>query len=108
MYRKQLTFICLTLLISLLTGCLQLRDIEMPQFRKVQTLPPLSSAQELQMEGYLPNVNNFIIVLDSSSSMGENYRGNFIGSYSKFIVAKDIIDRINKTMQVMDNIRALK
>ncbi len=108
MNRKQLTFICLTLLISLLTGCLQFRDIEMPQFKKVETLPPLSSAHELQMEGYIPKVSSFIIVLDSSSSMGANYRGNFIGSYSKFIVAKDIIDRMNKTMPDMDIIGALQ
>ncbi len=108
MNRKQLTFICLTLLISLLTGCLQLRDIEIPKFKKVETPPPLSSAQELQMGEYVPRIDSFIIILDSSSSMGANYRGNFVGSYSKFIVAKDIIDRMNKTMPDMDIIGALQ
>ncbi len=108
MKRKQLTFICLTVLISLLTGCLQLRKIEMPQFKKVETLPPLSSAQGLQMEGYVPKIDNFIIILDSSSSMGANYRGDFVGSYSKFIVAKDVINRMNKTMPDMDIVGALQ
>ncbi len=108
MNRKQLTFICLTLFISLLTGCLQLRDIEMPKFRKVEMPPPLSNARELQLEGYVPKIDSFIIILDSSSSMGANYRGNFVGSYSKFIVAKDIINRVNKTMPDMDIIGALQ
>ncbi len=108
MKREQLTFLCLTLLISLLTGCLQLRDIEIPKFKKVETPPPLSSAQELQMGEYVPRIDSFIIILDSSSSMGANYRGNFVGSYSKFIVAKDIIDRMNKTMPDMDIIGALQ
>ncbi|MCP4269228.1 MAG: OmpA family protein [Deltaproteobacteria bacterium] len=108
MNRKQLTFICLTLLISLLTGCLQLRDIEIPKFKKVETPPPLSSARELQMGGYVPKIDSFIIILDSSSSMSANYRGDFVGSYSKFIVAKDIINRMNKTMPDMDIIGALQ
>jgi OOP family OmpA-OmpF porin len=108
MKRKQLTFICLTLLISLLTGCLQLRNIKMPQFKKVEMLPPLSSAQELQLGEYIPKIDSFIIILDSSSSMGANYRGNFVGSYSKFIVAKDIISRMNKTMPDMNIIGALQ
>ena len=114
MKRKQLTFICLTLLISLLTGCLHFFWFfgqgynEMPQFRKVEMPPPLSSAQELQMGEYVPKIDSFIIILDSSSSMGANYRGNFVGSYSKFIVAKDIINRMNKTMPDMDIIGALQ
>jgi OOP family OmpA-OmpF porin len=108
MKRKQLTFICLTLLISLLTGCLQLRNIKMPQFKKVEMLPPLSSAQELQLGEYIPKIDSFIIILDSSSSMGANYRGSFVGSYSKFIVAKDIISRMNKTMPDMNIIGALQ
>ncbi len=92
MKRKQITLMCLTLLISLLTGCFQLKNIEMPKFRNVETLPPLSSAQKLQMKGYVPKIDSFIIILDSSSSMGANYRGYFVGSYSKFIVAKDVIN----------------
>ncbi len=40
--------------------------------------------------------------------MSANYRGDFVGSYSKFIVAKDIINRMNKTMPDMDIIGALQ
>jgi OOP family OmpA-OmpF porin len=80
----------------------------MPQFKKVEMLPPLSSAQELQLGEYIPKIDSFIIILDSSSSMGANYRGNFVGSYSKFIVAKDIISRMNKTMPDMNIIGALQ
>ena len=100
MGRKQLSFICLTLLILLLTGCLQNRNMD--------TLPPLSNAQELQIGEYIPKVDSFIIILDSSSSMGAIYRGNFVGSYSKFIVAKDIINRMNNTMPDMGIIGALQ
>ena len=39
----------------------------MPQFKKVEMLPPLSSAQELQLGEYIPKIDSFIIILDSSS-----------------------------------------
>ncbi len=100
MRRKQLSFICLMLLISLLTGCLHNRNMD-------PFLPP-SSAKQLQTEGYVPKIDSFIIVLDSSSSMGAIYSGDYVGSYTKFIIAKDIINRMNNTMPDMDIIGALQ
>ncbi len=94
MKRKQFSFVCLTIFISLLTGCFQ--------YRIMDKFPSHTQAQELQIGGYVPKVDSFIIILDSSSSMGTIYRGKVAGRYSRFMVAKDIISRMNNTMPEME------
>lgn len=94
MKRKLFSFVCLTIFISLLTGCFQ--------YWNMGKFPSHTKAQELQIGGYVPKVDSFIIILDSSSSMGTIYRGKVPGRYSRFMVAKDIISRMNNTMPEME------
>ena len=50
---------------------------------------------------YQPKVENFIVVLDASSSMGKPYKGQVHTGQSKFAVAKDLVHRMNLTMPAM-------
>jgi len=59
-------------------------------------------SQELQTDGYVQKVDSFIIVLDSSSSMGTVYEDEVAERYSRFMIAKDIVSRMNNTIPEMD------
>lgn len=45
---------------------------------------------------YSSAVDNFLVIIDASSSMGENYMGN-----KKFTIAKEIVNRMNQTIPEM-------
>ena len=94
MKRKLFSFVCIAIFISLQTGCFQ--------FMSMDTLPPDTQTQELQIGGYVPKVDSFIIILDSSSSMGSVYEDKIGVRYSRFTIAKDIISRMNSTMPEME------
>ena len=47
---------------------------------------------------YVAKPDNFVVVFDSSSSMGEAYKGQLNNGHSKFAVAKDLVSRMNMTM----------
>ena len=53
------------------------------------------------MGKYSLKVDNFFIILDSSSSMGMVYEGKVIKGYSKLRVAKDFVRRINNIIPEM-------
>ncbi|MFQ5788168.1 MAG: OmpA family protein [Thermodesulfobacteriota bacterium] len=93
MKRENSSVIFSIMLILLLTGCYQLRS--MTAFHA----PGLND--EFQTGKYVPKIDNFIIVLDSSSSMSVIYEDGNRG-YSKFRVAKDIVRQMNNTMPEMD------
>jgi OOP family OmpA-OmpF porin len=59
-------------------------------------------SQELKIEGYVQKVDSFIIVLDSSSSMGTIYEDEVAERYSRFMIAKDVVRRMNNTMPEME------
>ncbi|GAX61151.1 outer membrane protein [Candidatus Scalindua japonica] len=67
----------------------------------MDTLPPQSQTQGLQIAGYVPKVDSFIIILDSSSSMSSVYKDKIGGRYSRFTIAKDIISRMNNALPQM-------
>ena len=48
---------------------------------------------KFEVDHYVPKINNFIILLDTSQSMSENYNG-----YMKFELAKNFINQLNKTI----------
>lgn len=50
---------------------------------------------------FQPKVDNFIVVLDASSSMNAPYKGQVHTGQSKFSVAKDLVHRMNVTMPAM-------
>ncbi|MFO7748689.1 MAG: OmpA family protein [Desulfobacteraceae bacterium] len=45
---------------------------------------------------YKSEVDNFLVVFDASSSMGENYQSN-----EKFLIAKEFVSRMNQTLPEM-------
>lgn len=57
---------------------------------------PAFQPQTFDSNAYAPSVDNFIIVLDASSSMGEFYNGQ-----EKFTVAKAFTDRMNQVLPEM-------
>jgi len=61
-----------------------------------------AQSQELKIEGYVQKVDSFIIVLDSSSSMGTIYEDEVAERYSRFMIAKDVVRRMNNTMPEME------
>ena len=67
------------------------------------TAPPMApfSPQNLDGKGYVAKADNFVVVFDGSSSMGEPYKGSLNTGNSKFAVAKDLVDRMNMTMPAL-------
>ncbi len=58
----------------------------------VETMPEFTPHQ-FNADQYSAAVDNFIIILDASGSMAEDYRGN-----EKFIIAKTVVHRMNLTI----------
>jgi OOP family OmpA-OmpF porin len=61
--------------------------------QQVQPTKSLFSAYEFKADQYEPKVDSFVVILDTSSSMAEKYNGQ-----SKFRIAKDSLDAMNKTI----------
>ncbi|MCP5005973.1 MAG: OmpA family protein [Planctomycetes bacterium] len=94
MRKKLFLFVCMAIFFLLQAGCFQ--------FSTMDKLPLDTQTRELQIGGYVPKVDGFIIILDSSSSMGNIYRDKIAGRHSRFMIAKDIISRMNNTMPEME------
>ena len=60
---------------------------------QVQTTESLFNPYEFKADKYEPKVENFMIILDSSSSMSERYKGQ-----SKFKIAKNFLSAMNQTI----------
>ncbi len=99
MKRKLSLFVCIAIFISLQTGCLQFKNLD---FMRMDEFSSQIQTQEVQTEGYVQKVDSFIIVLDSSSSMSTVYRDKVPERYSRFMIAKDIVSRMNKTIPEME------
>ncbi|MBT8370198.1 MAG: hypothetical protein KJO34_04485, partial [Deltaproteobacteria bacterium] len=89
--------LCLNLLVVLLAGAFLIgcqtykAGLINPQFQAMD----LNSA--LQAGQFRQNVDNFYVILDSSGSKDDTYRGN-----SKFAIAHDFLHRMNMTIPDMD------
>lgn len=92
-------FACIAIFISLQTGCIQFKSLD---FMRMDEFHSQVQSQELQTEGYVQKVDSFIIVLDSSSSMGTIYKDEVAERYSRFMIAKDIVSRMNNTIPEME------
>ncbi|MGR3294606.1 MAG: OmpA family protein [Candidatus Scalindua sp.] len=99
MKRKLSLFACIAIFISLQTGCIQIKSLN---FMRLDEFHSQTQSQELQTEGYVQKVDSFIIVLDSSSSMGTIYKDEVAERYSRFMIAKDIVSRMNNTIPEME------
>jgi OmpA-OmpF porin, OOP family len=77
-----------------LSGCSAHKEVQaIPAF----TLAPFSA------DAYDSSIDNFVIVLDASSSMGKSYMGN-----EKFDMATQIVSRINHTLPELGQNGALR
>jgi OOP family OmpA-OmpF porin len=71
------------------------------------TAPPMApfTPQNLNSKvssgDYVAKADNFVVVFDGSSSMAAPYEGSLNTGNSKFAVAKDLVDRMNKTMPAL-------
>ncbi len=83
--KKTFTSVAIVLFMSLfLWGCAANMPVEvMPQF----------TPHHFNADQYSPAVDNFLVIIDASGSMDENYRGN-----KKFIIEKTLVDRMNQTI----------
>ncbi len=63
---------------------------------QVQTTQPLFSPDTLKVDQYEPKVDNFMVILDKSSSMSEKYNGQ-----KRLIIAKDFLSAMNQTLPEM-------
>jgi OOP family OmpA-OmpF porin len=88
MARYLLRACILIIIVTLLIGCGAKKRI--PRFK------PVDLTKELQEGKYVKKVDNSMIILDVSSSMSESYMKK-----TKFDVAKNVIDNINRSLPEM-------
>ena len=92
---------CLTASIIILTGCAQLKSFKKP-IEPLETFVPQNLDAEFQDVKYVPKIESFVIILDSSASMQDKFTGTVNKGHSKFAVAKDIVMRMNNTLPEID------
>ena len=63
---------------------------------QVQTAQPLFSPYALETDQYEPKVDNFMVILDKSSSMSWKYNGQ-----KRLTIAKDFLSAMNQTLPEM-------
>ncbi|MDR4507564.1 MAG: OmpA family protein [Candidatus Brocadiaceae bacterium] len=103
MRTKFLAIPCIVVFITVLSGCAQLKDINFRKpVRPLESFAPYDLASESQSIKYIPKIDSFVIILDASDSMDLEYTGMVNKGHPKFIVAKDIIARMNATLPEMD------
>jgi len=64
--------------------------------QQVQTAQPLFSPDTLEGDQYEPKVDNFMVILDKSSSMSNKYNGQ-----KRLTIAKDFLSAMNQTLPEM-------
>ena len=103
---KSRLLLSLGILMFFLAGCAKLDSIK--SFRPFKSIGPVAPFTPYDLDSeyrtgkYIPKVDNFIIILDASSSMDIAYKGEVNKGHSKFVVAKDLVSRMNNTMPEMD------
>ncbi|MDQ1273522.1 MAG: OmpA-OmpF porin, family [Planctomycetota bacterium] len=98
MRRKYLLASCLTASIIILTGCASLQKPIGP----LEIFVPHHLDSESQDVKYVPKIESFVIILDSSASMEDEFTGTVNKGHPKFTVAKDILTRMNNTLPEID------
>lgn len=58
---------------------------------------PAFQPERIDMGGYAPKVDAFMVILDASMSMGERYQGK-----EKFVIAKELLSAMNLTIPDID------
>lgn len=91
----------LTAAITILTGCAQLKSHK-KSLEPLETFVPQNLDAESQDMSYAPKIESFVIILDASASMQDEYTGTVNKGHPKFVVAKDILMRMNNTLPEID------
>jgi len=86
MFKKPLFVLAAILSFGLLAGC-----------ASTPYTPALFQAEAIDTAAYEPKVDSFVVLLDVSSSMMDEYQG-----ITKFHLAKDLVDNLNQTVPPMD------
>ncbi len=68
----------------------------------VETMPAFTP-HEFNANQYASAADNFLVILDASGSMNENYKG-----VQKFAIAKTVVKRMNLTLPELDQIGGLR
>lgn len=87
--------------ISILTGCAQLKPHK-KLIEPLETFVPQNLDAESPDVKYVQKIESFVIILDASASMQDEFTGAVIKGHSKFTVAKDILMRMNDTLPEID------
>ncbi|MDN3511869.1 MAG: OmpA family protein [Candidatus Jettenia sp.] len=101
MRKKYLSASFLMVSMIILTGCAQLKPLKKP-IEPLETFVPQNLDSESQDVKYVPKIRSFVIILDASASMEEEFTGTVNKGHSKFAVAKDILTRMNNTLPEID------
>lgn len=101
MRKIYLSALFLTASIIILTGCAQLKPHK-KTIEPLETFVPQNLDAESQDVKYVPKIESFVIILDASASMEDEYTGTVNKGHSKFTVAKDIVIRMNNTLPEID------
>ena len=91
----------LTASVTILTGCAQLKSLKKP-IEPLETFVPQNLDSQSQDVKYVPKIESFVIILDASASMRDEYIGAVNKGHPKFTVAKDILARMNNTLPEID------
>ena len=94
MNRTYLKLMIFLMIGTLMFGCANLKlepEISPPQFKHYD----FTGAK------YMPKVDNFLVILDASSSMANKYVNNINAKTTKFDIAKDFLIAMNQTIPDM-------
>ncbi len=86
---------------TVLAGCAQLSSLKKPLGPMETFVPQDLDAASLDVQ-YESKIESFVIILDASASMQEEYNGIVNKGHPKFAVAKDILMRMNNTLPEID------
>jgi len=86
---------------TILAGCTQLASLKKP-VGPLETFVPQDLDAASQDVQYVPKIESFVIILDASASMQDEYNGIVNKGHPKFAVAKDILMRMNNTLPEID------
>ncbi|KAB2833049.1 MAG: OmpA family protein [Candidatus Brocadia sp.] len=86
---------------TVLAGCAQLSSLKKPLGPMETFVPQHLDAASLDVQ-YESKIESFVIILDASASMQEEYNGIVNKGHPKFAVAKDILMRMNNTLPEID------
>ena len=89
MFKKYVKSTLLLVIAVVLVGC----AASNPNLGKAGFTP-----YKFQADRYAPKVDNFLVILDASSSMDDPYKNT-----PKLFIAKDILSRMNKTISLVGN-----